>query len=109
MLSLLLWVLTAQAKVSHSSEWETRDAAVQAVFRATFEEDTYPRDRGLDYVAEEDVIGDGTKQAIVDFNNLGAYTDSVTVVRLVGGKPAMALFSKGSESRMWGSLTPGLR
>lgn len=93
-------VLAIQATMPAAVDWNALLPAVQELSKKEF------RDAGGYYAISisrtADVTGDGVPEALIDFGCCGASTDEMTVMRIEGGKPVLALFREKD-----GKIAPG--
>jgi hypothetical protein len=90
-------VLPVQGTASAAVDWNAMLPEVLSAAKKEF------RDAGGYYPVSisrvADVTGKGTSEALIDFGCCGAYAHAMTVMRIEGGKPVLALF-RGRDGKV---------
>jgi len=98
MLVLVLGFARQSATAQHEAvsgartvDWDALKPQIQTALGKDWQE-CYPDHRRISIVDTSDLTGDGIPAALVDYCQMGAYTDTLTLILLENGKPVAARF-----------------
>jgi hypothetical protein len=91
--SLLLAVLAMGTGAQPPAvDWKRMIPEIRALLQKEFPDQRIETHYAITIVATGDITGDGVPEALVTLGDGGAYTDEVTLVRMEGHNPVVAVF-----------------